>query len=91
MKRIHIVGTGPGTGTTLMAEAMIACFHIDHHTDHETRILSPPPEEGDTYLTKAPHDLLVVRSLLRVDLDLYAIWMRRLGLDPSDLRARLPV
>lgn len=65
-----------------MAEAMIACFRIDHHTDHETRIFSPPPKDGEAYLTKAPHDLLVVRPLLRVDPDLYVICMLR---DPRDV------
>jgi hypothetical protein len=81
MKRIHIVGSGPRTGTTLMAEAMVACFRIDHHADHEARIFSPPPAEGDVYLTKAPQDLLVVRPLLRVNPSLHVICLIR---DPRD-------
>lgn len=82
MKRIHIVGTGPRTGTTLMAEAMAACFSIDHHTDHENRIFSPPPAGAHTYLTKSPHDLLVVRPLLSADPNLHVVCMIR---DPRDV------
>jgi len=81
VKRIHIVGSGPRTGTTLLAEAMVACFRIDHHTKHETRIFAAPPEEGEIYLTKAPQDILVVRPLLRADPSLYVLCMIR---DPRD-------
>jgi hypothetical protein len=81
MKRIHIVGCGPRTGTTLMAEAMIACFEIDHYTKHEDRIFAPPPTEGNIFLTKCPKDILVVGPLLWVNPDLYVVYMLR---DPRD-------
>ncbi len=82
MKRVHIVGCGPRTGTTLMAEAMIACFEIDHYTRHENRIFMPPPGGGKIFLTKAPRDILVVGPLLRVNPDLYVVYMLR---DPRDM------
>lgn len=80
-RRIHIVGTGPRTGTTLMAEAMVACFRIDRHTDHEDRIFANRPEPGEIFLTKSPKDLLIVRPLLPLDPDLHVICMIR---DPRD-------
>lgn len=81
MKRIHIIGTGPRTGTTLMAEAMIACFDIDHYTKHEDRIFEESPARGNIFLTKAPQDIMVVKWLLIVNPDLYVICMIR---DPRD-------
>jgi len=82
MKRIHIVGIGPRTGTTLMAEAMIACFDIDQYTDHEDRVFVVPPDEGNIFLTKDPRDTLVINPLLYVNPDLYIICMIR---DPRDV------
>ncbi|MCA9402575.1 MAG: sulfotransferase [Candidatus Omnitrophica bacterium] len=82
MRRIHIVGTGPRSGTTLMAEAMIACFDIDIHTEHEDRIFVQLPGEGDVMLTKQPMDIMVVGPLLLVDPDLHVICMVR---DPRDM------
>jgi hypothetical protein len=38
VKRIHIVGAGPRTGTTLLAESMAACFAIDVFEPHEAFI-----------------------------------------------------
>lgn len=82
MKRIHIVGTGPRSGTTLMAEAMIACFDIDIHTEHEDRIFVQLPGEGKVMLTKQPMDIMVVGPLLLVNPDLHVICMVR---DPRDM------
>lgn len=81
MKRIHIVGTGPRTGTTLMAEAMVACFDIDIHTEHEDRIFIQPDREGQVMLTKRPIDIIVVGPLLWANPELYVICMVR---DPRD-------
>ena len=81
MQRIHIVGSGPRTGTTLMAELMIACFEIDAHTQHETRIFCLPPSDANIYLTKAPQDILVIGPLLRIMTNLHVIYMLR---DPRD-------
>lgn len=81
MKRIHIVGTGPRTGTTLMAEAMVACFDIDLYTEHEDRIFTQLKGEGSVMLTKAPRDILVVGPLLLFNPDLFVICLIR---DPRD-------
>jgi Sulfotransferase family len=59
MHRIHIVGASPRTGTTLLAEAMVACFDIDLHFEHEARIFARPPRRGRIFLTKAPRDILL--------------------------------
>ena len=81
MKRIHIVGMGPRTGTTLIAEAMIACFDIDLFTHHEDRIFTQPAGDGNVYLTKAPRDIVVIRPILMANPSLYVICMIR---DPRD-------
>ncbi len=59
MHRIHIVGASPRTGTTLLAEAMVACFDIDLHFEHEARIFARAPRPGRIFLTKAPRDILL--------------------------------
>jgi hypothetical protein len=82
MKRIHIVGTGPRTGTTLLAEMMISCFNIDLSTGHEDSIYVVPVRNADVYLTKAPRDIMVVKPLLRILPELYVICMLR---DPRDM------
>lgn len=64
MKRIHIVGSGPRTGTTLIAKMMIACFEIDLHTEHEDSIYTLPPCKGNIFLTKLPRDILVIEPVL---------------------------
>lgn len=82
MKRIHIVGLSPRTGTTLMAEAMKTCFSIDCYASHEMQILSRPKNDCNIFLTKAPSDIIIVGPSLRVDPDLYVICMIR---DPRDI------
>ena len=81
MQRIHIVGCGPRTGTTLIAEMMIACFEIDLHTEHEDSIYAWPTCKANIFLTKNPSDILVVGPMLRVMPNLHAIYMLR---DPRD-------
>ena len=81
MKRIHIVGCGPRTGTTLLTEMMISSYKIDVFTDHEDRIAKPPKKSGKVFLTKSPKDIIVVEPVLKVMKDLYVILMLR---DPRD-------
>ncbi|MGF1489452.1 MAG: sulfotransferase [Prochloraceae cyanobacterium] len=81
MKRIHIVGAGPRTGTTLMAEMAIACFKIDLYTEHEDNIYTLPSRKAEIFLTKKPRDILVVGPMLWAMPDLYIIYMLR---DPRD-------
>lgn len=82
MKRIHIVGVGPRTGTTLLAEMMIACFDIDLHTDHEKRVYAQPDREGRIFLTKHPRELILIGPLLFAMPNLHVICMVR---DPRDM------
>lgn len=82
MKRIHIVGCGPRSGTTLMAEMMIACFDIGLHTDHEDSIYRLPSRDTEVFLTKKPGDVAVVEPALRITPNLYVIYMVR---DPRDM------
>lgn len=81
MKRIHIVGSGPRTGTTLLAEVMVACFDIDHSCEHEASICTNPPKSGNCFLTKHPGEIGSVRLPLKLDSDLYVLCMIR---DPRD-------
>jgi len=81
MKRIHIIGSGPRTGTTLLAEVMHTCFKIDHHCEHEAPICTDEPKEGNIFLTKQPGEMSAVRWPLRLNQDLYVICIIR---DPRD-------
>ena len=81
MKRIHVVGSGPRTGTTLLAEVMAACFCIDHSCEHESPICTAQPEGGNIFLTKQPGDFASVRLPLFLNPDLYVVCVIR---DPRD-------
>lgn len=82
MKRIHVVGSSPRTGTTLMVEMLIAGFHIDGYASHEISIFARPPRGYRIYCSKNPRDLLAVGPLLSVDPELWVIHMVR---DPRDV------
>ena len=82
MQRIHIVGCGPRTGTTLMAEMMSACFEIDLYPKHESSIYARPTCPAKIFLTKRPRDILVVEPMLWVLSNLHVIYMLR---DPRDM------
>lgn len=77
MKRIHIVGVSPRSGTTLLAELMNACFEIDLWEEHEAPLFATPPGPGNIYLTKRPRDVMVVGPRLRVDPNLWVLCMIR--------------
>lgn len=81
MIRIHIVGSGPRTGTTLLTEVMAACFNIDNVCEHEAAIGAPLPLKGNFYLTKNPSDINSVRLPLLINPNLYVLCMIR---DPRD-------
>lgn len=81
MKRIHIIGSGPRSGTTLLTEVMATCFHIDHSCDHEAPIYEDQPDEGNCFLTKLPVDIESVALPLRFNKDLYVVCVVR---DPRD-------
>lgn len=81
LKRIHIVGSGPRTGTTLLAEAMAACFRIDHACEHEASICTREPPTGNCLLTKDPGEISAVRLPLLLNRHLYVLCLIR---DPRD-------
>lgn len=81
MRRIHIIGSGPRTGTTLLHEVMISCFDIDCYSEHEARIHSQEPVSGNIYLTKHPSDYYAVNLPLKFNSQLYVLCMIR---DPRD-------
>lgn len=81
MKRIHIVGLSPRTGTTLMAECMAACFEIDAFEQHEAE-LTKVRRDVSVYLTKSPADLMSAAPRLRFDRHFHVICMMR---DPRDV------
>lgn len=80
MKRIHVVSTGPRTGTTLIAELLNSCFDIDQYCGHEARVFSEPAEKGNVFLTKYP-SLLDTGIPLRLNNRLYIVCILR---DPRD-------
>ena len=82
MRRIHVAGVSPRTGTTLLAEALVACFDIDLFAAHEARIFTPPPGPGRVFLTKAPRDILLAEAALRDDPSLHVICLLR---DPRNV------
>jgi len=81
MQRIHIVGVSPRTGTTLLAECMIACFQIDAFEKHESPLYAHRRDVA-VYLTKRPTDIHIVGPRLRIDQNLHVIAMVR---DPRDV------
>jgi len=82
MYRIHVAGASPRTGTTLIAEAMVACFDIDLFCAHEARIFTEAPGPGGIFLTKAPRDILLAEAELERDPMLHVIYMLR---DPRNI------
>jgi hypothetical protein len=82
LHRIHIAGASPRTGTTLIAEAMVACFEIDCFCAHEARIFAPPPRDCQVFLTKSPRDILLAQAALEQTSELHVIFMLR---DPRDV------
>lgn len=87
MQRIHVVGSGPRTGTTLIAQLMISSFDIDVHSNnensnHEDRIGKVPPRNGDVFLSKSPKDIVVIEPIMKWVKNLHVIYILR---DPRDM------
>lgn len=80
-KQIHIVGCLPRSGTTLMTELMINCFNIDGYTEHECSIFKKYPSPYKILCTKRPNDIKRIKYPLKVNQDLFVIYMLR---DPRD-------
>jgi len=81
-KHLHIVACSPRSGTTLLHEAMVTCFRVDRHYDHELRFNLVEGKAGEVVLTKRPKDTLYLPELLAGDPEFYAIYVLR---DPRDV------
>lgn len=79
---LHIVACSPRSGTTLLHEAMVTCFRIDKHYDHEIRFNLVRADAGQTVLTKRPKDTMYVPELLAADPQFFVIYVMR---DPRDV------
>lgn len=78
---IHIVGCLPRSGTTLMTEVMVNCFEIDAFTEHEQSIFREYTKPYQVLCTKNPNDIKRIRFPLKVNPNLYVIYLLR---DPRD-------
>lgn len=81
-KHLHIVGCSPRSGTTLLHEVMVTCFHVDRHYEHEIRFHLVEAEDGQVVITKRPKDTMYMPAVIRDDPDLYVIYLLR---DPRDV------
>src|SRR4051794_10247571 len=81
MRRVHIVGSSPRTGTTLLAEMMAHGFQV-HAEPIEAPIYSRPAVPVDVYLTKRPWDVLISPFALRALPNVDIVCMVR---DPRDV------
>jgi hypothetical protein len=81
-KHLHIVACSPRSGTTLLHEAMVTCFKVDKHYDHEIRFHLVSADDGQILLTKRPKDTMYVQAILEKDPEFYVIYMVR---DPRDV------
>jgi len=73
---LHVVGC-PRSGTTLMAEMLVACYPHQGHSDHEETIFKVAPHEQGVRLSKKPNDVLWMAPLLERDPALHVIAMLR--------------
>lgn len=80
-KHLHIVGCSPRSGTTLLHEAMVTCFKVDKHYDHEVRFNQVTANDGEIVITKRPKDTMYMPAVI-ADPELYVIYVMR---DPRDV------
>lgn len=80
--RIHVVGSSPRSGTTLLFELLCACFDIEKFGDHEVSLFEAPPNPAGPYASKKPTDFIHVTRVMRWDPSLHVIYMQR---DPRDV------
>lgn len=81
-RMIHIVGSGPRSGTTLMQEIIRSCCDVTWSPPHELSIKRRPVRYGGITLTKDPGDTLFISEFLKRIDELYVIYMMR---DPRDV------
>lgn len=80
-KHLHIVACSPRSGTTLLHEAMVTCFRVDKHYDHEVRFNLVSAGPGQVLVTKRPKDILYMPAVMD-DPELFVIYLMR---DPRDV------
>lgn len=80
--RVHIVGSSPRSGTTLMFELITSCFYIKKFGNHEVSLFEKPKKPTATYISKQPMDFVHVSRVIRWKPLLYCIYMER---DPRDI------
>jgi hypothetical protein len=80
-RHIHIVGCSDRSGTTLLHEAMVACFRIDQRYEHEARFNEVTARDGQIVLSKRPRDTRYISRALGMNQNLFVIYMLR---DPRD-------
>jgi hypothetical protein len=80
-KHLHIVACSPRSGTTLLHEAMVTCFKVDKHYDHEVRFNLVEAEDGQIVVTKRPKDTMYMPEVID-DPDLFVVYVMR---DPRDV------
>jgi hypothetical protein len=82
MQRIHIVGSGPRSGTTLIFEMIAASYDVSA-VGHEVSVTKFfEAEGGKPVLTKEPAEMDRARLRLKTDPRLFAIFIMR---DPRDV------
>ena len=82
--RVHIIGSGPRCGTTLLFEAMKVSFDFEAAPEHEAPICQSRFEFAATgrVLTKYPGEIDLIRWPLKLDPSLIVICIIR---DPRDM------
>ena len=81
-RHLHIVACSPRSGTTLLHEAIVTCFAVDTHYDHEIRFNQVRADAGTIVVTKRPKDTMYLQAIMRDDPEFYAIYVLR---DPRDV------
>ena len=80
-KHLHIVACSPRSGTTLLHEAMVTCFKVDKHYDHEVRFNLVSAADGQIVVTKRPKDTMYMPDVID-DPELFVVYVMR---DPRDV------
>ncbi|WP_407496365.1 hypothetical protein [Pseudooceanicola sp. MF1-13] len=79
--RLHVVGSSPRSGTTLMFELLCYGFDVTRLGDHEHSLFDRPPVTARPAASKTPNDFVHVKRLLPWDRHLHCLFMDR---DPRD-------
>ena len=81
-RHIHIVGCSPRSGTSLIHQMIKTCFNNVDACAHEMSFFKSDTLSGDIVCTKSPREVPYISWLLRLNPNLYVIYMIR---DPRDV------